>query len=184
MARLGDEIEPVVDGALTPRCVKDLIEEVLFERRRNLFSEPGLVFVDTTSLSFEGAGGEVLGAHGYSKDHQPNLQQMMLAVVIDGESRPACTELVAGNTSDKPVLLPVVDRLRSRFAIRRMCVVADRGMISAGTITALGERRLEYILGTRERRNMRVREIVLKNEKPFVPLRIERSHAETQLYVK
>ena len=67
------------DGALAPRCVKDAIEEALFERRRDLFSELGLVFVDTTSLNFEGAGGETLGAPGYSKDHRPDLKQMILA---------------------------------------------------------------------------------------------------------
>ena len=184
MAWLGEEVEPAADGALAPRCVKDVIEEALFERRRDLFSELGLVFVDTTSLSFEGAGGEALGAHGYSKDHRPDLKQMILAVVIDGEGRPVCTEMLAGNTSDSTVLLPIVDRLRGRFAIGRVCVVADRGMISAATIAALEERGLEYILGTRERGDVRVRRIVLDNEKPFVPLLIERARSETQLFVK
>ena len=54
MAWLGEEVEPAGDGDLAPRCVKDLIEEALFARRRDLFSEFGLVFMDTTSLSFEG----------------------------------------------------------------------------------------------------------------------------------
>ena len=53
-------------------------------------------------------------------------------------------------------------------------------MISAATIAALEERGLEYILGTRERGDLRVRQIVLENEKPFVPLRIERARGETQ----
>ena len=137
MAWLGEEIEP---GDLAPRCVKDVIEEALFERRRDLFSDLGVVFMDTTSLSFEGAGGETLGAHGYSKDHRPDLKQMILAIVIDGEGRPVCTEMLPGNTADTTVLLPIVDRLRARFEIGRVCVVADRGMISAATIAALEER--------------------------------------------
>ena len=111
MAWLGEEVEPAGDGDLAPRCVKDLIEEALFERRRDQFSEFGLVFMDTTPPSFEGAGGQTLGAHGYSKDHRSDLKQMILAVVIDGEGRPVCTEMLAGNTSDSTVLLPVVDRL-------------------------------------------------------------------------
>ena len=57
-------------------------------------------------------------------------------------------------------------------------------MISAATIAALEERGLEYILGTRERSDVRVRQIVLENEKPFVPLLIERARGETQLFVK
>ena len=66
-------------------------------------------------------------------------------------------------------LLPVVDRLRERFSIGRVCVVADRGMISATAIAGLEERKLEYILGARERSDAIVRKIVLENDDPFVP---------------
>ena len=55
---------------LAPRCVKDLVEEALFARRRDLFSDLSVVFMDTTSLYFEGAGGETLGRRGFSKDHR------------------------------------------------------------------------------------------------------------------
>ena len=74
MAWLGEEIAPAAAGALAPRCVKDLIEERLFERRRDLFSDLSLVFMDTTSLSFYGAGGDSLGAYGHSKDHRADLR--------------------------------------------------------------------------------------------------------------
>ena len=184
MAWLGEEIAPTAAGALAPRCIKDLIEERLFERRRDLFSDLSLVFMDTTSLSFYGAGGESLGAHGHSKDHRPDLKQMILAVVIDGQGRPICTEMLPGNTADATVLLPVVDRLRERFHIGRVCVVADRGMISAATIAALEERKLEYILGARERSSAVVRRLVLEDEQPLTPLLVERARGETQLFVK
>ena len=184
MAWLGEENGPAADGALAPRCVKDVIEERLFERRRDLFSELSVVFMDTTTLSFEGAGGATLGAHGHSKDHRPDLKQMVLAVVLDGEGRPLCTEMLPGNTADVTVLLPVVDRLRQRFAVGRVCVVADRGMIATATIRALEERGLEYILGARERSSAVIREVVLNDEAPFTPLLIERARGETQLFVK
>ncbi len=184
MSWLGEEAEPAAEGDLAPRCVKDAIEEGLFERRRDLFTEMSLVFMDTTTLSFHGAGGETLGAHGHSKDHRPDLRQMVVAAVLDGEGRPVCTEMLPGNTADTTVLLPIVDRLRSRFGIGRVCVVADRGMISAATIKALEERGLDYILGARERGTAAVREVVLRDSKPFVPLLIERGRGDTQLFVK
>jgi DDE family transposase len=184
MAWLGEEIAPAAAGALAPRCVKDLLEERLFERRRDLFSDLSLVFMDTTSLSFYGAGGDSLGAYGHSKDHRADLKQMILAVVIDGDGRPICTEMLPGNTADATVLLPVVDRLRERFHIGRVCVVADRGMISAATIAALEERKLEYILGARERSSAVVRRLVLDDEAPLTPLLVERVRGETQLFVK
>jgi hypothetical protein len=184
IAWLGEETAPAGRGTLAPRCVKDLIEERLFEQRRDLFSDLSLVFMDTTSLSFCGAGGESLGAYGHSKDHRPDLKQMVLAVVIDGDGRPICTEMLPGNTADATVLLPVVDRLRERFHIGRVCVVADRGMISAATIAALEERKLEYILGARERSSAVIRRFVLDDEQPLTPLLIERARGETQLFVK
>src|SRR5215217_7000858 len=154
-------------------------------RRRDLFSELSVVFLDTTSLSFTGAGGESLGERGYSKDHRPDLMQMIVGVVIDAAGRPVCSEMWPGNTADVSVLVPVIDRLRSRFAIGRVCVVADRGMISAPTIAALEERGLEYVLGARERTDSLVRTVVLADQRPFTPLCIPRAGgAETQLFVK
>ena len=184
MAWLGEEIEEKADGALVPRCVKDVIEEKLFDRRRDLFTDLSLVFMDTTSLSFYGAGGETLGKRGHSKDFRPDLAQMVLALVIDAQGRPICTEMVPGNTADVTVLLPVVARLRTRFGITRACVVADRGMISADTIAALEKQGMEYILGARERTSSVIRDIVLGDTAPMVPLVLDRQRGETQLWAK
>ena len=154
MAWLGEELpEKEQDGRtpFSPRCLKDVLEERLFAHRRDLFTRLDLVFMDTTSLYFEGAGGQTLGQHGYSKDHRPDLRQMILAVLLDGDGRPVCSEMWPGNTADVTTLIPVIDRLRRRFDITRVCVVADRGMISAETIAELEARRLLYILGVRER---------------------------------
>lgn len=184
MAWLGEEIEEKAEGALVPRCVKDVIEEKLFDRRRDLFTDLSLVFMDTTSLSFYGAGGETLGKRGHSKDFRPDLAQMILALVVDAEGRPICTEMVPGNTADVTVLLPVVERLRTRFGITRACVVADRGMISADTIAALEKQDMEYILGARERTSSAIRDIVLNDTAPMVPLVLDRQRGETQLWAK
>jgi hypothetical protein len=184
MAWLGEEIEEKAEGALVARCVKDVIEEKLFDRRRDLFTDLSLVFMDTTSLSFYGAGGETLGKRGHSKDFRPDLAQMILALVVDAEGRPICTEMVPGNTADVTVLLPVVERLRTRFGITRACVVADRGMISADTIATLEKQGMEYILGARERTSSVIRDIVLNDTAPMVPLVLDRQRGETQLWVK
>lgn len=173
MAWLGEELPAKDQDGRTPfapRCVKDMVEERLFAHRRDLFTRLDLVFMDTTSLYFEGAGGQTLGRHGYSKDHRPDLRQMILAVLIDGDGRPVCSEMWPGNTADVTTLIPVIERLRRRFAIARVCVVADRGMISAATMAELEARRLLYILGVRERTDKLVREFVLDDPAPFVPL--------------
>ena len=186
MAWLG---EPLTDqgGAseLAPRCRKDVVEEELFARRRDLVAELSVVFMDTTSLSFEGQGGEELGRRGHSKDYRPDLHQMIVGLVMDQDGRPLCSELWPGNTADVTTLLPVVDRLRGRFGVSRICVVADRGMISAATIAALEERKLEYILGVRERSSAEVRSTVIDDQTPLVPLVVPRASGElTELEAK
>jgi transposase len=109
---------------------------------------------------------------------------MILAVLIDGDGRPVCSEMWPGNTADVTSLVPVIDRLRRRFAIGRVCIVADRGMISTATIAALEARGLLYILGVRERTDKLVPDVVLNDAAPFVPLVIEKRKRETNYGAK
>src|ERR1700758_5196987 len=187
MAWLGEELPAIDQGdrTLVARCIKDLVEERLFGRRRSLFSDLSVVFMDTTSLYFEGEGGATLGERGHSKDYRPHLNQMIVGVIIDQDGRPICSEMWPGNTADVTTLIPVIDRLRNRFAIERVCVVADRGMISGATITALEQRGLDYILGVRERGTKEVRELILADPSPSVPLVIPRNgRPDTELQAK
>jgi Transposase DDE domain len=146
-----------------PRCIKDRVEEDLFAHRRDLFTDLQLVFFDTTSIYFEGEGGKTLGELGHSKDHRPDLNQMIVGVILDGQGRPICCELWPGNTTDVKTLIPVVDRLRSRFGVNRVCIVADRGMISKETIEDLESDKRDwlYILGARMRAQSEVRDEVI-----------------------
>ena len=89
-----------------------------------------------------------------------------------------------GNTADVGSLVPVVDRLRKRFSIQRVCVVADRGMISAETIAELEARGLCYILGVRERSDKLVRDLVLADPAPFIPLTIAKRGKEIDYEAK
>ena len=187
MAWLGEELpEQEQEGRtpFAPRCLKDLVEERLFAHRRDLLTRLDLVFMDTTSLYFEGTGGQTLGRHGYSKDHRPDLRQMILAVLLDGDGRPVCSEMWPGNTADVSTLIPVIDRLRRRFDIARVCVVADRGTISTEIMVELEARRLLYILGVRERSDKLVRELVLDDPAPFVPLVMKKRGKEIDYEAK
>jgi transposase len=166
MAWLGEELPKDQQKDKTPfapRCIKDRIEESVFGHRRDLFSGLQLVFFDTTSIYFEGEGGQEIGQRGFSKDHRPDLYQMVVGAVLDGQGRPICCELWPGNTTDVKTLIPIVDRLRGRFGIGRVCVVADRGMISQETLAALEQpgRGWQYILGARMRSQNEVKDEVL-----------------------
>jgi transposase len=162
MGWLGEPLaEPAGASALGPRTTKDRIEEALFDRRRTLFSDLSLVFFDTTSMYFEGEGGETLGQYGHSKDHRPDLRQIVVAVVLDQDGNPVCSEIWPGNITDVKTLTVVAERLKRRFRIERICLVADRGMISQAVLEALEREKWLYILGVRMRRCNEIRDEVL-----------------------
>ena len=163
MAFLGEPLPQAPTVLGSPRCVKDRIEEALVERRRDLFTTIDLVFFDTTSLYFEGRGGETLGRYGHSKDHRPDLRQMIVGMALDSEGWPLCCELWPGNTTDVKTLQPVLERLQRRFRVRDVCLLADRGMISQATVVELegADPPVRYILGARMRRQKEVAETVL-----------------------
>ena len=168
------------DGLIpfSPRCVKDEVEERLFSRRRDLFTTVDMLFFDTTSIYFEGEGGETLGENGHSKDHRPDLKQMVVGALLDNEGRPVCSELWPGNTADVKTLVPVAQRLRKRYGVERACLVADRGMISRETVAWLEEQRVPYILGARMRRQKEVGEEVLSRAGRYREVHPERQNAK------
>jgi transposase len=199
MGWLGERLPETQQYGATPfvpRCVKDLIEEKLFEQRRDLFTGLDLVFFDTTSIYFEGEGGETLGQYGHSKDHRPDLKQMVVGVILDNSGNPVCSELWPGNTTDVKSLVPIAKRLESRFKIERVCVVADRGMISKSTRKELAGMGWKYILGVRMRKENEVRKEVLSrggryeevyplsdNPKDPSPLKVKEVQVEDKRYV-
>jgi hypothetical protein len=183
MAWLGEPLaEDQQAGAtpFSPRTTKDLIEESLFARTRDLFSGLDLVFFGTTSIYFEGAGGDTIGQYGHSKDHRPDRVQMVVGVILDGEGRPVCCELWPGNTTDVTSLIPIVDRLKQRFHIRSVCVVADRGMISRDTIRQLQttDRDVRYLLGARLRSVKEIRDQVLRRGGRYHEVHGEKKHSK------
>lgn len=197
MGWLGEPLAKAAGAtAVLPRTHCELIEERLFERRRDLFSALDLVFFDTTSIYFEGAGGESLGQFGHSKDHRPDLKQMVVGVVLEDEGRPLCSQMWPGNSADVRSLVPVVDRLRTRFKVGEVCIVADRGMISQATIGEIQARGWRYILGVRMRRTREVNQEVLARAGRFEavyaksadpkapsPLKVKEVHIADRRYV-
>ena len=185
MTFLGEKLEDQSDRTpFTPRCMKDVIEEDLFHVNSDLFTGVDLFFFDTTSIYFEGEGGETLGQKGHSKDDRPDLNQMVVGTLINDDGRPVCCEIWPGNTADVKTLIPVTDRLKKRFSVDLFCLVADRGMISAETLEALDERDIPYILGSRMRKTKEVRNNVLNRPGRYHEVHPEGTKGPSHLKVK
>ena len=181
MAFLGEEIEDQAQATpFSPRCTKDAVEEAMFAHNRDLFSSLDLVFLDTTSIYFEGEGGQDIGKRGFSKDNRPDLKQMIVGVLLDNNGTPVCSEMWPGNTADVETFLPVVERIRRRFQVSGFCIVADRGMISGKTLDILDkpENKTRYILGERMRNLKEVGEKVINNPGDYVEVYPEGNSAK------
>ena len=107
---------------------------------------------------------------------------MILAVLIDGDGRPVCTEMWPGNTADVGSLIPAVDRLQRRFRINRVCVVADRGMISDDRRTRGARAALRF--GRSERADKLVQQLVFDDPAPFVPFVVSKRGNEVDYEAK
>jgi transposase len=101
-------------------------------------------------------------------------------MALDVEGRPICSEMWPGNTADVKTLLPVVNRMRQRFSLREITVVADRGMVSQATLKAFeqSDPPVRYIVGIRMRRQKEVSTSVLGSRARWFESVPERSNAK------
>jgi len=133
-----------------PAPTRTSSEEALFARRRDLFSDLDIVFFDTTSIYFEGEGGETIGQRGHSKDHRPDLNQMVVAWVLDTTAiRSAANSGLATRRREEPGSHRGTpeDPVRNRIGLHR----CRPRMISAETLADVELRKWQYILGVRMR---------------------------------
>jgi Transposase DDE domain len=138
------------------------IEQALYAKGLDLFNQPlDLVFFDTTSLYFEGRGPAGLARLGKSKDHRPDHPQVILGILMRRDGLPIACEVWPGNTADVTRVTVIADILRKRFAIQRVVVVCDRGMVSAKNLAALEALGFQSIVGVKMRGVREVRDEVL-----------------------
>jgi transposase len=132
--------------------IKDKVEVDLFEAQKNLFNlKVDIIFYDVTSTYFEGEGPAFVD-RGYSRDKRPDRPQILLALAVTQEGLPIGHETYAGNISDKTTVIPLIEKLKTRFNIGLCIFVGDRGMVSPQNIAYLKQHQYEYILALRRRR--------------------------------
>ena len=137
------------------------IEDALYRQGLNLFNMGvELVFFDTTSVKFYGQENELM-QRGYSKDRRPDLNQVVIGIVLRRDGKPISHYVFSGNTADVNAFKAVIEDLKKRFGLKRVIFVGDRGIVSKETLELLEEEGLEYIVGVRLRKQKEVREEVL-----------------------
>ena len=139
-------------------ATKDETETHLYARLCDLANlDLRLVCYDLTSTYFEGStrpsGRFGSRAFGYSRDHRSDRPQIVIGLLCTSDGIPVAHHVFAGNTNDATTLSGVLGDLAERFAVGRICVVADRGLMSAANISAVTEAGFDHLLATRLRRD-------------------------------
>lgn len=129
------------------------IEAALYERSRHLFNlEVDLVLWDTTSTYFYGQASENLARYGFSKDKRPDRLQILIGVLITRDGFPIGHEVFPGDRAEVETFRVALAKAQRQFHLRRVILVADRGMVSERVLEEIERLGLEYIVGVRMRR--------------------------------
>jgi transposase len=131
------------------------VQEAVFFAAANLFNlEVDLLFFDTTSTYFERDDAETgqgaFRVYGHSKDHRPDLPQVVIGLAVTREGIPVRVWCWPGNTNDMTVLKQVRDDLRG-WRLGRVVTVVDRGFASDDNLTYLTRAGGHWIAGERLR---------------------------------
>jgi hypothetical protein len=127
-----DEIYAAMDWLVSRQ---DDIEKQLAARH---LAEGGITMFDLSSSWVEGSHCE-LAAYGYSRDGKRGKPQIEYGLLTDREGRPVAVRVLAGNTADPKAFPEAVTAVRQKFALEKMIMVGDRGMITTARITDLRE---------------------------------------------
>ena len=115
------------------------IETKLAQRHLGAEANPSrLAYFDLSSSWVEGTKNE-LAARGYSRDKRRGMAQIEYGLLTDKDGRPVAVEVFAGNTADPTAFISMVETIRTRFKLKRLTMVGDRGMITSARISALRE---------------------------------------------
>jgi transposase len=126
---------------------KDKIETGLYEHQKTLFSlKVEVVFYDVTTLYFESVKANELKDFGYSKDAKFGEVQVVVGLIVDGEGRPIGFDVFPGNTFEGHTLEAALVKLKQRYSIKRVVVVADRGINSKLNLHKIKEMGFDYVV--------------------------------------
>lgn len=144
------------------------IEKELFLRLRNLFSlKVDVVFYDLTSTYFEGDGPAGWALHGHSRDGKPRNRQVLVGLVMI-EGWPIAHHVFHGNLRDSTTVEKVLQDLQTRFGLRRVVFVGDRGMVTSENLERLRSSGQGYLVGLNRRRRPQVLRYVERATGPWL----------------
>ena len=129
---------------------KNEVEQISYDYTRKVVGEKiAVVFYDMTTLYFEASDEDDLRKCGFSKDGKHSCPQIFLGLLVTTGGNTIGYEIFEGNIFEGHTLIPVIEKLASRFGFDHPIIVADAGLLSKKNIAELEKRGYKYILGAR-----------------------------------
>ena len=155
-----DDLLAIPEGKLNDtrlyRCLDQIlphkakIEKHLKQRYGELFSaEFDVLLYDLTSTYVEGAAEKnpMIG-RGYSRDHRPDCEQLVIALIVNSEGFPFSYETFNGNRADVSTMEVILRMVERKYGKARRIWVFDRGVVSEANLEAIRKRGGQYLVGT------------------------------------
>ncbi len=128
------------------------LQDICWNHSKGLLTEEiKVMFYDCTTLYFESFTEDELRRFGYSKDHKFNQGQVLLALMVTREGLPAGYDVFPGNMYEGDTFRRAIEKIKTRYRVKRAIIVADSGLLSRPNIELLEKEGLEFILGARLR---------------------------------
>ena len=155
-----DDLLGIEDGQINDtrlyRCLdrilphKTKLEQHLKQRYGELFgAEFDVLLYDLTSTYVEGAAEKnPMMRRGYSRDHRPDCEQMVIALIVNPEGFPFSYETFDGNRSDVTTMETILRMVERKYGKARRIWVFDRGIVSEENLAAIRKRDGQYLVGT------------------------------------
>jgi transposase len=126
------------------------LQDICWQYCRGLFTEEiNIMFYDCTTLYFESFTEDELRSFGYSKDHKFNQGQVLLALMVTKEGLPVGYDVFPGNMYEGDTFKAAIEKIKTKYKVKRAIVVADSGLLSKKNIALLEKEKLQYIVGAR-----------------------------------
>jgi transposase len=145
---------------------KTKLEQHLKQRYGELFgAEFDVLLYDLTSTYVEGAAEKnPMMVRGYSRDHRPDCEQMVIALIVNSEGFPFSYETFDGNRADVSTMETILRMVERKYGKARRIWVFDRGIVSEENLAAIRKRGGQYLVGTPRRQMKRFEAELLKED--------------------
>jgi transposase len=145
---------------------KTKLERHLKQRYGELFgAEFDVLLYDLTSTYVEGAAEKnPMMRRGYSRDHRPDCEQMVIALIVNSEGFPFSYETFDGNRADVSTMETILRMVERKYGKARRIWVMDRGIVSEENLRAIRKRGGQYLVGTPRSQMKQFEQELLKDD--------------------